>query len=388
MTSLAREVREINHSISLDDARTDFVRYVRTLAVKDRLARDGYVETDAVQIAERVKGAGVSSRLRAMLEIPPGAFAEAKKQLELNAPADARQLQNRLFQKAPVAVGTIGNTSWAGALAPFQQASVAFLQSLSPFSAFDRILNDNGFTRLPLRTRIAIATASAIGYSVSEMQAKPVSAMTFNQASNPALKAVGEVCLSDELILMTTPAANALFESEMQRAVAKATDAAFVQIIVAGAGSTHASTGLTAAQFMADMTTALSAIAIDVNSRLYLVLPTNTYKIVSLLRDTGGTLLTNQTPSSGKLGAVTVIASSGATTTGVLFDASAVGGDSDIVTTAISRQAALELADNPTSGDFHLVSLFQNNLTVIRCERYFGAVVLRPNSLAAITGYS
>jgi HK97 family phage major capsid protein len=212
--------------------------------------------------------------------------------------------------------------------------------------------------------------------------------MSFSQTTNPALKAIGEVVLSDELILATTPAATALFEREMAQCVSRATDAAFVQILVSGAGSSHASTGTDTASFLADLKTAMLAIQTDVNSRIYLVLPVNTFKAVSLLSGTGGLLLTNQTPSSGKYGAVTIIASSGATTTGVLFDASAVGADTDIVQTMVTRQATVEMADNPTSSDYHLVSLFQNDLTLFRCERYFGATILRPNSLATITGYS
>jgi hypothetical protein len=113
-------------------------------------------------------------------------------------------------------------------------------------------------------------------------------------------------------------------------------------------------------------------------------LPENTYKAVLLLRDAGGMLVA----PNGKLDPVTVIPSSGAGTNGILLDASAVGADSDVVTTAVTRQASLELADNPTSSDFHLVSLFQENLTCIRCERFFSAVVLRSNGIAKITGYS
>jgi hypothetical protein len=73
---------------------------------------------------------------------------------------------------------------------------------------------------------------------------------------------------------------------------------------------------------------------------------------------------------------------------GYLFNALAVGADSDLVTTKISDQAAVEMADNPTSGDYHLVSAFQSNLTFILSERYFGATVLRSNGIALITGYS
>ena len=114
----------------------------------------------------------------------------------------------------------------------------------------------------------------------------------------------------------------------------------------------------------------------------------NTFKAVSLLRDTGGLLVG---PNGKIANNITVIASSGGGTNGMLFDAGAVGADSDIVTpgsSTISTQACLEMADNPASTDFHLVSLWQQNWTAIRFERFFSAVVMRPNGVAKITGYS
>jgi hypothetical protein len=210
--------------------------------------------------------------------------------------------------------------------------------------------------------------------------------MAFTSAQQPALKAIAEVVLSDEVVLMTTPSANRLFELEMVKSVALATDLKFNQILVAGAGSTHASSGITAANFLSDLITALQSIQTDVNSKLYFIVPINTFKNLLLLQGTGGFLVIN-----GKIGPITVLPSSGATTNGILFDAGAVGADSDMVTpdtSMISNEATLVMADNPTSGDTHIVSLWQQNWTAIRYERFFSAVVLRANGVTKITGYS
>jgi hypothetical protein len=201
--------------------------------------------------------------------------------------------------------------------------------------------------------------------------------------SNPVLKAIGQIVLSAELLRFTVPAADRLFELEMQKAVALATDTKFLQIVAAGAGATHASTGLSASAFLADLALALGSIQTDEASeakRLYLVLPVAAYKTVSLLRDTGGLLVTN-----GKIGNISVVASSGTLHDGYLINAAAIGAASDLVTTEISRASDVELADNPTSGDFHLMSMFQNNLILIRSERYFGATILRANGISVIT---
>jgi hypothetical protein len=302
----------------------------------------------------------------------------------MQAPVDARRLETQM--KAGVAVGGI-DVGWGGVLAPFAQASVAFLQSLAPYSAFDRILNDGAFFPLPMRTRIAVTTTAAIGSTVLEDAPKPVASMSFSQAQQPALKAIAEVVLSDEVVLMTTPAANRLFELEMVKSVALATDVKFNQILVAGAGSTHASTGTTAAAVLSDLTTALQSIQVEQASKLYFIVPVNTFKSLQLLQGTGGFLMVN-----GKIGPVNVVASSGATTNGILFDAaSAVGADSDMVTpdaSMISKEATLVMQDNPSAGTTNIVSLWQQNWTAIRYERFFSAVVLRSTGVTKITGYS
>src|SRR5205823_5756719 len=162
-------------------------------------------------------------------------------------------------QKTAVAVGGI-DTGWGGALAPYQQASTAWLQTLAPHSSYDRILNDNAFTSWPLRSSGAIGSSAAIGSTTGEAAPKPVSQMAFTRVQLPALKAISEIVLTDELLMLTTPAADQLFQTEMAKSVGLATDTKFTQLLAAGAGSSHASTGLTAAQFNADLALAYGSI--------------------------------------------------------------------------------------------------------------------------------
>src|SRR5262249_52308200 len=165
--TIAQKIGAASASISLDGVNSDFLRYVRTEAQRAWLAEQGYKE-DALEMATAHKG--VSSRLKAMLEMPRGVFDQYRKMMQM--PVDGR--------KAAVAIGGI-DSGWGSALAPFAQASEAFLQSLSPYSAFDRMLNDNALFPLPMRTRIAITTTAATGSAVPEDVAKPVSQMSFSQ---------------------------------------------------------------------------------------------------------------------------------------------------------------------------------------------------------------
>jgi hypothetical protein len=380
--NIAQQIGEAR-SLSLDSAATDFTRYVKTQAVRSWWWHHHRLQLDELQIAGAVK---MSSRLQKMFEIRPETIGDVTRRIMDNVPVG---LPNSLQQKTAVAIGGI-DSGWGGALAQFQQASMAFLQSLAPFSAFDRLLNDNAFTRLPLRTRVAIASDAAVGSTVSEGQPKPVSAMSFSVVHLPAYKAIGQVVLTDETVLSVVPAADKLFESQMQQKVAMASDAKFLDVISEGTGvASHASTGTTATAFLHDLNVAMDAVKTGVGSRLYLIMPIAEFNTVSLLRDAGGPLIVNN-----KIGNITVIPTSAQTAPGVpidyavLCDASSIGADTDIVTPKISHEADIIMQDNPTSGSHQYISAFVNNLTIIRAERYFGATVLRSEGIAVISGFN
>jgi hypothetical protein len=243
------DLAELNRSVSLSAANLDFTKYAKSM-----LAAKGN-PSEALQLA---MARGASPRLREMFE----------------APVAIAKIKDQLTVKAPVAIGSVGGSTWGDELAPYVEASTAFVTSLAPFSAFDRLLSDNAFTRMPLRTRISIASSAALGSSVSELAPKPISAMSFAQEYLTAYKAVAMLVISDELAKSTAPGANDLFAGELRKAVALATDTKFLEIISASTGvSSSPSTGLTAAQFLADLGTALQSVEVGANSKLYLILP-------------------------------------------------------------------------------------------------------------------
>jgi HK97 family phage major capsid protein len=157
------------------------------------------------------------------------------------------------------------------------------------------MLSDGGFMRMPLHTRISIATSAALGSSTSELAPKPISAMSFAQEYLQAYKASALLVVSDELAKSMAPGANDLFANELRKAVALATDTRFLEVISQSTGIvSNPSTGLNNPnQFLADLETAIGAIEVGVGSKLYLVLPADAFKIVLQLRDAGGSLVVN-----------------------------------------------------------------------------------------------
>jgi hypothetical protein len=347
---------ELNRSVTLDSASLDFTKYAKCL-MATRGRRD-----DALALAT---ARGASNRLRTMLETP----------------IDTGKISDDMLTKSAVAIGSVGGTTWGDELAPFRQSSAAFAQSLAPLSAFDRMLSDGGLFQMPLHTRIAVASSAALASSTSELAPKPISAMSFSQQQLAAHKAVALLVLSEELAQSAAPGAMDLFANELRKAVALATDTKFLEIVSDGTGvASSPSTGLTAAQFLADLGVALQAIEVGAGSKLYLILPVSAFNTVSLLRDTGGMLVVN-----GKIGNINVIATSAAIADGILLDGSAIAAATDLVTTEVVRNATLRMEDNPTAGSYQIISLWQNNLVCTRAERFFGAALLRASGISLIT---
>jgi hypothetical protein len=95
-------------------------------------------------------------------------------------------------------------------------------------------------------------------------------------------------------------------------------------------------------------------------------------------------------PMGGTLFNVPVIASDGAPSGNlILLDASQVVAASDIVTLDASSQTSVQMdsaPDSPPTASTILVSLWQNNLAALRCERWFGCQRMRTTACAVITG--
>ena len=172
--------------------------------------------------------------------------------------------------------------------------------------------------------------------------------------------------------------------NELRRACGIAVDAKFLALMAATSGITSAaSTGVTSTAVLADLTARLTALTIGADSRLWFITSPKLYKTLSLLQGTGGFLV-----QDGKIGSIQLAPSDALTTTAFLIDAKGIAAELDTVKLDSTGNAALQLDSDPTSGSYQLVSLFQNNLTALRCEIEFGALALRSTSVTMLTGYA
>jgi hypothetical protein len=180
-----------------------------------------------------------------------------------------------------------------------------------------------------------------------------------------------------------SPSASRLIGNELRKAVALATDTYFVGVIAQSTGvASSGSTGLTASAFLSDLEDALQSITTSPSSRLYLLVAPSAFKTISLLRDTGGSLMTNGTLASGL---IKVVPSAALQDTMILVDAVSIAGASESIELSSSDQATVKLDDvqTDTGGALH-VSLWQNNLSAIKATRWLAASLMRADSCFVI----
>jgi len=283
--------------------------------------------------------------------------------------------------KAAVAAQSI---SGSGApLAEYQQLSTGFLESLRSAGAFDAMLTS--MVPVPLRTRVVVVTTSATGSVVAEGAAKSISSMALANAELEQQKAAALVAITTEMAQLGGAATLNLLRLELSGAVRLATDVEFLSILLAGVTPITATTN-----FLSDLSSALAAMGLSAQSKIFLIARAQTARILALKPNTagGGQAYPGLGLNGGEFGGMTMVVSDAAAAGQVVVaDASQIAAASDIISLDASTQATVQLNTAPV-GDATAVatSLWQHNMTALRAERWFGAEKLRTTAVSAITG--
>jgi len=346
MTTIAQRVGAVSASVEQATRTNQFVTYAR------EILRSRGDPMTALKMAERQQMTGVTEIIKASI-----------------SPASA--------------------ADHLGDIAQYQVYAASFISSLAPFGAFDFITGDNGFLRVPLHAKIGVDSFGITGDTVGE--AKPVPFTSLSLAG-PALverKSTASVAVTDELAKNASPAAFNLFAAALKKAVARATDVAFLGSITdVTAVPRVTSLGLSAEAFAGDLVSAAQAIASGADSRLYAIVPPSALKALALARTGGVAAFEDLTVTGGNVGGITFTATDALTDTIVVVDAQQVAADPGTVQVDASRQASLQINSTPGEGSQTLVSFWQNNLMALGAQRWWGAELLRDNGACVITGVS
>jgi hypothetical protein len=287
--------------------------------------------------------------------------------------------------KAAVAAGTLNVN-----IADYRVMAAAFSESLRSLSVFDAMLA-NGMTPAPLRSRGVTVTSGISGSVKPEGQIKTISQLVLGSALVEPRKAAGIIVVSAELADRADPAARALFDSELQKAVVAATDSVFLADLVAATTPT-ASAGATLANIVTDLGVLLAAVTNGANSKIYFIIGTTNAKKLSLkASSTGAPAFPNFGPNGGDLipGVTGLVSDQIPSATAIMVAADGVAGSADTVVLDGSSETMLQLdttPDSPETASTVPVSLWQHDMRALRAERFFGFVIHRASAVASLSG--
>jgi HK97 family phage major capsid protein len=293
-----------------------------------------------------------------------------------------------LRTKSAVASGSTTDSTWAAPLSAYGIAAeaITIMRGLSIFGALQ------GQMQLtPLHTRVAIETgAGIVGGWVAAGAAIPVQATAFATIIEEHFKYGVIVPLSEELVAVSSPSAEATVRRTVLGGLAAAIDNELLLPTVAvSAGVNPASilngsteittTGTTAAQIAADLAAMLAAVTTP-GPLVWIMKPKTMYRIALVLGSQAAGL-----PAT--LFGIPVIASSNSPAQIALLDPSQIlYSDTGQFDLDVSDQALLQLDDapaNPTVAGTVMTSVYQRNLVAIRALRWLAWLNPSPTTNAA-----
>lgn len=295
--------------------------------------------------------------------------------------------------KTAVSPGKLDGTTWGSQLdSVLEVAANGYFESLrSPGgSVFFRLLGD-GFNRTPLRTRVAIATASATAYIRREGQIRALTSFALeNSTGLEPVEAIAIVVVTEELLRLTTPAAQAMLERELRNAVSAVVDSEFLAIATTAAGGTLTASGTTIAAASSDFARMLGQINVGQNSKLIWIGPASIAKSLAAGLGENSLQYPNMSPSGGSLLGIP-FAVTDQITDGRLFlvDASKFAADGETIRLEIIKHATLQMSttpDSPETASSTLLSLWQENRLGLAARVYFGIDDIRANGVSILSG--
>jgi len=316
-----------------------------------------------------------------------------------------------LVTKAAVPAGTTAEGNWAGALVGEGTNVIAdFVEYLRPRTILGRF-GQNGVPSLrnvPFNVPLVGQTSGGQGYWVGEGKAKPLTSLGYERNILDIFKVANIAVVTEELLRRSTPAAEGLIRDNLADAIAARLDTDFVnpaKAAVAGVSPASITNGLTAVVSVGGDADAIRA---DVRALMATFIaaqnaPTAGVWIMGTLTALGLSMMVNPlgqpefpgiSMTGGTFNGMPVIVSDyiGAGVV-VLANASDIYlADEGGVQVDMSREASLEMADNPAhnsdtpTGATSLVSMFQTNSVAFRVERYINWARRRPSAVAILTG--
>lgn len=310
----------------------------------------------------------------------------------LNLPTIVAQI------KAAVPAGTTTETTWASALVDPTNLAGEFIEFLRPATIIGKF-GLNGIPelrRVPFNIRLIEQTQGGTGYWVGQGAPKPLTAFGFAPLTLGFTKVASISVITEEIARFSTPSAEQLVRDGLRDALVERIDRDFIDPAEAGtanvqpASLTNGLVALTSAGTSADNARAdLANIVADFVAAnqnvegIVIIMPTALALALSfMVNSLGQREFPDLTMQGGRINGLPVITSQ--------YAANASGGgnlviavnarevllaDDGQVTVDASREASLQMLDNPTNNagtanPTTMVSMWQTNSIALRAERF------------------
>ena len=285
-----------------------------------------------------------------------------------------------LYLKAAVAAGNTTDTTWASPLVN-QTISNEFLELLRPATILGKVPN---LRRVPFNVKVPSQTAGGTYGWVGEAKPKPVTKLAFSAETLGIAKAAGIIVLTEELVRLSNPSAEALVRADMIAGIAQFLDTQFIDPAVAAVAGTNpasitngASTAAATANPMADILGLIAHFStnnIPVDGVTIIMSSVNALALSFQVYSDGTQKFPGIGINGGNFKGITIVTSQAAGTNIIALQPSLIlYADDGGVSIDVSREASLQMDSAPASpadATTVLVSLWQHNLVGLRAERF------------------
>lgn len=302
-----------------------------------------------------------------------------------------------LLLRAASAPATTQNVPWAGALVPtVQHLGSEFIELLRPATVIGRI---PGLRRVPFNVQVPKQTGSGTYAWVGEGLPKPVGMLAFTTVALAQYKIAGILTFTYELARSSEPSAEQTFRDEMIAGISQFMDAQFIDpaiTLIAGvrpASITNGVTGIPATTDpLADISNLLNTFVtaqIPISGVVLIMSESNAFMLSAQRNAMGDPTFPGVSTTGGTINGIPVITSSAAGTNIIgVVPRYVLYADDGGVTVDVSREASLQMVDNPAAPDATTVfrSLWQDNLVGLRAERFTAWIKAHASAVNMITG--
>lgn len=300
------------------------------------------------------------------------------------------------YVKNAIPAGDTTTSGWASQIAYARDMEAEFVELLRPQTILGKL---SGVRRVPFNIRYGTQTAGTTGNWVGQGKPIPVSKPTLSSGSLGIAKASVMVAVDEELVRLSNPSAEMLVRDDMIRTLSTFLDVQFVDPNVAASANvspasiTNGVTALTpsgtaAANLRTDLASLLTSLSRnehDLSEVVWIMTPETALNISLLVTSLGTPIYTDIGVGGGTLLGRPVITSNSANIPGspasgrmiiAVCAPQILLADDGQVSVDASREASIELLDNPTNASTgataatSVISMYQTHSIALRCTRF------------------